>query len=64
MKIKRLLVEFEVEETDPTNSATTAEFTSGMWNINGPLYSRYLVALHEAWKLLRGDIVKSQGEEK
>lgn len=56
MKIKSIKIEFEpTDPNDPLQAAHATEvtFEHGMWNANGPMFSRLHYGLYEVWKLLR-----------
>lgn len=50
------MVTFEPsDDKDPlqTAHARTVTFEHGMWNADGPVFSRINSALHDIWKILR-----------
>lgn len=56
MKIKSIEIVFEpTDPNDPLQSthAKKVTFEHGMWNADGPVFSRINSALHEIWKILR-----------
>ena len=58
MKIKRIVIEIEIEPSDnAAGHATTFEFMHGRWAMNGYCYNRILLTLGELWQLLRERIV-------
>lgn len=60
MKVKRIIVEVELEKHDIQSHATIFEFENGMWIGNSPFYSRLGLALHSVWQTLR-QAVKGDG---
>jgi hypothetical protein len=56
MKIKSIRIEFEpTDPNDPLQSALAevGTFEHGLWNADGPMFSRINSSLHEIWKILR-----------
>lgn len=66
MKIISVKIVFESEEhteesgelgnSVPRSRLITANFRDGEWSIDGPIYSRILLALHEVWQRLRQEV--------
>lgn len=63
MKIESITIVFEDKDhTDETKELSVfsrrivAEFKNGEWSIDGPVYSRILLALHEVWQRLRQEV--------
>ena len=54
MRVKSVIIEFELDGNDIPNHATRVEFKDRTWTTNGPCYSRINGALHMILKLLRG----------
>lgn len=62
MEIVSITVNFRDEEhTTEVDGITVcrtieATFKNGEWTIDGPIYSRILLALHDVWKRLRQEV--------
>lgn len=66
MKIISVKIVFENEEHTedlgepgnfvPRSRLITANFRDGEWFIDGPIFSRILLALHEVWQRLRQEV--------
>ena len=62
MKVKRIVIEIELEKHDIPSHATRFTFENGMWLPNAEFYSRLSPALHAVWQTLR-QAVKGDGPE-
>lgn len=54
MKIKSIVIEFELEGEHEQGHATIIKYEKDMWHMNGPVFSRISKALHEIRRLLVG----------
>lgn len=56
MKIKSIRIIFEPTNPDDPLQASHAKevtFENGMWNADGPIFSRISESLHKVWQILR-----------
>lgn len=63
MRVESIKIVFrDVKNTEETRGGNilpkdiVASFENGEWTIDGPLYSRILLALHEVWQRLRQEV--------
>ncbi len=59
MKIKRILVEFDIEPSDKPGHSKFAEFKDGVWSTDGlgGMYPRVLLGLQQIWVTAKKIIV-------
>lgn len=53
MRVKFILIELELGDTDRQDHATKLEFLEGAWTVNGSTYPRISNAMNEIFQLLR-----------
>jgi hypothetical protein len=60
MKIKKILIEVDLDSTDNQNHATLMEFQNGIWTNDGGLYPRISHLQSILWKLLKVVLIDSR----
>lgn len=58
MKVKRIVIELELEEKDEQDQATIYEMVDSRWKVNGIFYPRFGEMMTTVWHLVR-DRVKN-----
>lgn len=57
MKVKRILIDIELDEKDNPGLATKLEFGDGIWNSNGGVYPRISLLQTVIWELTKTVII-------